>query len=482
MPLLAGWPKSPGPSAAARFNVEQLFFLPTRMGTLTVHQPTGSWAYLDDEEVGRLRALTGRTARQAARALKRPISQLRRFADIMWRRGLLAADGRHVVAPEALTQVIEAQVRRSFCLLFNLAPVCNLACRYCYLAGAEHGRPVSRMPKAGITAIEKALARPERELAIDFGETAGAERIFHALVRHVASASTGGRSLQCLIQTNGTGLNSEEVEFLVAHRIAVGLSLDGPGRLHDRMRRFRSGRGSYEQAARGLRRLVERDVAHWVFATIGRHNVSFPEEVLGHLWELGARDYVFKRVLPLGVARRRWKEVGITAAEFDEFLARAVRLALRRSVDDLDITRRKHLLRALMDRRGWKTGCTSRHCFCGAQYVVVESDGRLAPCPRFAGRRDGRQSPRWVGSDLDPGWAGRAGAGPWPPACRNCPWQMFCGGGCALTGPRDPECPAYRTTYALIFSEIIPHIFEQGEFNPERIGALRPVRIECRGA
>ena len=55
------------------------------------------------------------------------------------------------------------------------------------------------------------------------------------------------------LQTNGTLLDDAWCAFLAEHRFAVGLSIDGPARLHDRSRPDRRGRPTHDRAMRGLR-------------------------------------------------------------------------------------------------------------------------------------------------------------------------------------------------------------------------------------
>jgi uncharacterized protein len=48
------------------------------------------------------------------------------------------------------------------------------------------------------------------------------------------------------IQTNGTELTPEWCELFRAHRVLVGLSLDGPQAMHDRYRVDKGGRGTFD--------------------------------------------------------------------------------------------------------------------------------------------------------------------------------------------------------------------------------------------
>ena len=62
-----------------------------------------------------------------------------------------------------------------------------------------------------------------------------------------------------VIQTNG-GVTPDWARFFRANRFAVGMSLDGPPEIHDRYRRYASGRPSFQDVARGIKLLRESDV------------------------------------------------------------------------------------------------------------------------------------------------------------------------------------------------------------------------------
>lgn len=66
----------------------------------------------------------------------------------------------------------------------------------------------------------------------------------------------GGKRMKYTVTTNLTLLDEERIEWIKANEIYVVASLDGPERLQNRQRPFADGRGSYEVAARNLRRLL----------------------------------------------------------------------------------------------------------------------------------------------------------------------------------------------------------------------------------
>jgi len=60
-----------------------------------------------------------------------------------------------------------------------------------------------------------------------------------------------GQTIENDLQTNGTLISQEWVDFFKANDFHVGVSLDGPPEVHNANRVFRSGQGSFEQVMRG---------------------------------------------------------------------------------------------------------------------------------------------------------------------------------------------------------------------------------------
>jgi uncharacterized protein len=54
------------------------------------------------------------------------------------------------------------------------------------------------------------------------------------------------------IQTNGTLITEEWANFFIDHDFGVGISIDGPKKIHDSNRFYKSGEGSFSSVMRGI--------------------------------------------------------------------------------------------------------------------------------------------------------------------------------------------------------------------------------------
>ncbi|WTW98379.1 FxsB family radical SAM/SPASM domain protein [Streptomycetaceae bacterium NBC_01309] len=143
---------------------------------------------------------------------------------------------------------------------------CNLACDYCYLYemadSSWRGRPGvmdSKIVEATAQRVAEHVATHGLDrvhVVLHGGEPllAGTRTIAHA-AEALRERMPSGTELAMSVQTNGVLLDEAMLDVLAAHRIRVGVSLDGDAPANDRHRRFTDGRGSHDAVARALVRL-----------------------------------------------------------------------------------------------------------------------------------------------------------------------------------------------------------------------------------
>ncbi len=88
-----------------------------------------------------------------------------------------------------------------------------------------------------------------------------------------------GQTVQNDLQTNGTLLNEEWMEFLKENRFLVGLSIDGPKDLHDHYRVYKGGRPTFDRVFRAARLLRQYGVPFNTLTCVNRVNAKRPLDV-----------------------------------------------------------------------------------------------------------------------------------------------------------------------------------------------------------
>jgi uncharacterized protein len=94
-------------------------------------------------------------------------------------------------------------------------------------------------------------------------------------------------------QTNGTLINEAWCEFFAADRVNIGVSIDGPQRLHDRNRLTRSGRGTFEKTIAGIRLLRRHGVPFHVISVLSMDSMLAAREMFDFYVEEGIQHVCF---------------------------------------------------------------------------------------------------------------------------------------------------------------------------------------------
>ena len=170
-----------------------------------------------------------------------------------------------------------------------IGPVCNLACDYCFYLSKTELYPEQKDFRMTDETLELFIKQyiasqpgPVVHFAWQGGEPTllGLDFFAKAVVLQKKYLPEGWRG-ENAIQTNGTLLDEAWCRFFCEHQFLVGISLDGPPRLHDRYRKDRLGQPTCEQVAAGLKLLQKHGVDYNLLCTVNAGNVSEPVEFTG---------------------------------------------------------------------------------------------------------------------------------------------------------------------------------------------------------
>lgn len=273
-------------------------------------------------------------------------------------------------------------------LIIKATRLCNLRCTYCHDWAIGPGQTM-RFPVLA-RLIKAALDDSEHD-SVDFiwhgGEPTVLPLDFYRKALYLQSRfSRPGQAIRNVIQTNGTALTPEWARFFKTYDFSVGISLDGPPELHDRYRRYASGRPSSADILKGMQLLQQHRVAFTVLMVID-------EEALA----LGA-DGVFDAFLALGVKNFSLIEAKpanqpdappgtptdhyVSPPRMTEFLCRLYDRWREHGDESIYIRE----LAAIQNRlRGLRPGICKLAGACLGKYFLIEPNGDVAHCDLFLG-------------------------------------------------------------------------------------------------
>jgi uncharacterized protein len=181
-------------------------------------------------------------------------------------------------------------------LVIQPTPFCNINCSYCYLPDRQNTAKMS-LPLLEQTfdwVFASGLVRQPFTLLWHAGEPLVMPPAFYdSAAELLRKHDPDGTLITQSFQTNGTLLNAEWCELIRRHRIQVGVSVDGPGFLHDSRRRTRSGAGTLDRVLHGIRCLHEHDIPVQVITVLTAESLAYPDELFDFYCEHGIREVAF---------------------------------------------------------------------------------------------------------------------------------------------------------------------------------------------
>ncbi|MDP6282137.1 MAG: anaerobic sulfatase maturase [Acidimicrobiales bacterium] len=196
-----------------------------------------------------------------------------------------------------------AGVRAFSVMAKPIGPVCNLDCTYCFYLEKEKLFDGHRRFQMSDEVLREFIRQhiegqdvPVVGFAWQGGEpTLAGLEFFHRVVELQATFADG-RQISNAIQTNGTLLDDEWCAFLTEHQFLVGVSIDGPARLHDLYRVDKRKRPTFDAVMRGLELLKKHETEFNTLTVVNRSNAAEPLAVYRFLKEVGSG---FMQFIPL---------------------------------------------------------------------------------------------------------------------------------------------------------------------------------------
>ncbi|MFT4004453.1 MAG: thioether cross-link-forming SCIFF peptide maturase [Lacrimispora sp.] len=323
-------------------------------------------------------------------------------------------------------------VVKALCL--HIAHDCNLACKYCFAEEGEyHGRRALMSFEVGKKALDFLIANSgnRRNLEVDFfgGEPLMNWEVVKQLVAYGRSKEKEyNKNFRFTMTTNGVLLNDEIMEFCDREMSNVVLSLDGRREVNDRMRPFRSGKGSYELIVPKFLKFAEMrgDKDHYIRGTFTRHNLDFSKDVL----EFADLGFTSMSIEP--VVAQPEEDYAIREEDLPQILEEYDKLALE-YIDRQKAGKGFNFFHFNIDLN--QGPCVAKRlsgCGSGTEYLAVTPWGDIYPCHQFVGQEE------FLLGTVDTGVTNTPVRDEFKlcnvyakDKCRDCFARFYCSGGCA---------------------------------------------------
>lgn len=192
-------------------------------------------------------------------------------------------------------------------------PMCNLDCSYCFYLHKEKLLPTTNkwsMPDEILEEFIKQYVQDQDHGEIIFSWQGGEPTLcgldYFKKIVALERKYMGNKIIQNDLQTNGILLDDDWCRFLRDHNFLVGLSIDGPGELHDIHRVTKGGKPTFAKVWNAVKLLHKYDVPFNALVTLNHDNAKRPLDVYRFI-----RDEVQPRAIQLNacVEAKPFKQV-----------------------------------------------------------------------------------------------------------------------------------------------------------------------------
>ncbi|MGI6183759.1 MAG: anaerobic sulfatase maturase [Candidatus Fimadaptatus sp.] len=316
-----------------------------------------------------------------------------------------------------------------------VSSMCNMRCKYCFYADVtQHRQTVSYGVMSDETLeklVRRAFAYAEGSVTFAFqgGEpTLAGAKFFEKLLELERKYNSRRIQVQNSIQTNAFDLSDELIDVLRRGHFLVGISLDGPAEIHDRMRIDARGAGTYATVTRNIERLKAAGIEYNILCVVNGYIARAPREV----WQALAPHTYLQFIPCLDGFDGVREDYSLSADDYLYFLKETFDLYYQA------FKRRQYVsVRTFDNYVGILLGQLPENCAmqgrCGI-YYLIEGDGGVYPCDFYV-------LDRWRMGDInrasfhtlaksEVAAEFRSQSHYTSPECRECKWAKLCRGGC----------------------------------------------------
>ncbi len=332
---------------------------------------------------------------------------------------------------------------KPFSLLIKPASAaCNLRCEYCFYIDHLNYIKEGEKPAMSYKTLEKMISSymglplPEYSFGWQGGEpTIMGLDFFRKVIEFQKQYAPRGAKISNGLQTNATLIDQPMADFFAENNFLVGVSLDGPNKVHNKFRLTIDGKPTHSKVMQGINHLRNAKAEFNILCLVNSENVCKSKELYKYYRE---KEFNFLQFIPCVEYDKKGNLIhySITGKQWGKFLCEIFDMWYRKDTRKVSIRHFDSVLNYLV--MGRYSECSmDKDC---RQYFVVEYDGSIYPCDFFVEKElmlGNVNSNTWEDALASPLYEkfGKKKSN-WNSKCSTCKWLKLCHGDCPkMRGP-----------------------------------------------
>jgi uncharacterized protein len=278
---------------------------------------------------------------------------------------------------------------RSLSLITKVTRICNLRCVYCH----EWADTKSVME---FETVANLIAKSLQCSGIQFvrfiwhgGEPLVRGRDFYKKAMFIQERARGsGQVIANCIQTNGTLLDESWADFILENGIEIGLSVDGPEKLHNLQRPTVGGQATWHKTVNAVRLLQQRHISFGALVVVTDDTLQMGAEALfSFILETGIKSFAMLHLRPESLPDGKYDPMRdyLALDRFNRFQMEIFDLWFKHDNPDIHIREFDSILSMLL---GGEAAICTLAGECVGKHFGVNVNGDVYHCDRYVSDND----------------------------------------------------------------------------------------------
>lgn len=332
---------------------------------------------------------------------------------------------------------------KDFSYVVKVTNACNLACSYCYYRPTQNKQKCFLPISSIINLFEQVFDDENKESASFYWH--GGEPLlqsidyFEEIIKYQNKFNKNKIRVENTVQTNGTLLSKEWLDFFISKDFCIGISIDGPYELHNNSRKMKKHKNnvdsisSYKKIIDAIGYLNEKNAKYGVLSVITLFTLTKTSELFQFYVDNKIKNI---GILPLVVLKNdnsiNEKE-SISPNQFSTFFIEFYEKWLAHGDDSIIVREIDEFLKVVNKLPSnlchFKNNCEN--------YFTIQPDGNISLCdnlpliPQFEfGNCQGNIENRILKSEKYKNLKDKLAAR--HKSCLSCEYYKYCNGGCSF--------------------------------------------------
>ncbi|MBS3060273.1 MAG: radical SAM protein [DPANN group archaeon] len=270
----------------------------------------------------------------------------------------------------------------SLLVVFHMTQNCNYKCVYCY-AGAGKGASLdikNALQMVDVLGTQTKFKKSEIEFH------GGEPLLEFEKIKQVIEYAKKYDNIKFSMQTNGSLLDMEKLEYLTQNKVGIGVSIDGPAMIHDKQRVAHDGAGTFEKTNNVLNSFEDKKRKVGIITVCTTNTIEHKEDYFNFLVGNGIKSFSINPMFPMrrGSENNQLVPINEQLLEMTKFMIEKVKSNNKTVKHKIRFRNIDEIISKIVNP-DYYYRCLESPCGAGRDMVGLGEDGNVYMCEELVG-------------------------------------------------------------------------------------------------